>query len=89
MTALLRPAAATAVIGLFLVSIDLSHAAQRSRHADHARQDRVEQDRSAARPAYDSSRLPPHHPNGTSSHPWGPGYNLPYPDRPYGAPDRW
>jgi hypothetical protein len=26
---------------------------------------------------------------GTSNYPFGPGYNLPYPDRPYGDPDHW
>jgi hypothetical protein len=32
--------------------------------------------------------LPPYSPNGTSAYPWGPGFNLPFPDRPYGNPDR-
>jgi hypothetical protein len=27
--------------------------------------------------------------NGTSEYPYGPGYNFPYPDRPYGDPDHW
>jgi hypothetical protein len=26
---------------------------------------------------------------GTAAEPLGPGRNLPYPDRPYGDPDRW
>jgi hypothetical protein len=26
---------------------------------------------------------------GTSEYPFGPGYNFPYPDRPYGDPDHW
>ena len=26
---------------------------------------------------------------GTSNYPFGPGYNQPYPDRPYGDPDHW
>ena len=26
---------------------------------------------------------------GTSNYPFGPGYNFPYPDRPYGDPDHW
>lgn len=26
---------------------------------------------------------------GTSEYPYGPGYNFPYPDRPYGDPDHW
>ena len=33
--------------------------------------------------------LPPYSPTGTSDYPWGPGFNLPYPDRPYGNPDHW
>ena len=36
----------------------------------------------------DASRIPAFDPQGTSSYPWGPGYNFPYPDRPYGDPDR-
>jgi hypothetical protein len=27
--------------------------------------------------------------HGTSEYPYGPGYNFPYPDRPYGDPDHW
>ena len=27
--------------------------------------------------------------DGTAAEPLGPGRNLPYPDRPYGAPDGW
>ena len=35
---------------------------------------------------YDSSRVPAFdYRNGTSEYLFGPGYNLPYPDRPYGA----
>lgn len=33
-----------------------------------------------------STRLPA---KGTAAEPLGPGRNLPYPDRPYGDPDRW
>ena len=41
-------------------------------------------------PANGSSRVPQfdYH-RGTSEYPFGPGYNLPYPDRPYGDPDHW
>jgi hypothetical protein len=28
-------------------------------------------------------------PRGTSAYPFGPGINFPYPDRPYGDPDKW
>jgi hypothetical protein len=38
---------------------------------------------------YNASRVPPFDPRGTSDYPWGPGYNFPYPDRPYGDPDHW
>jgi hypothetical protein len=27
--------------------------------------------------------------HGTSEYPYGPGYNFPYSDRPYGDPDHW
>jgi hypothetical protein len=36
-----------------------------------------------------SSRIPAFDPKGTSAHPFGPGINFPYPDRPYGDPSRW
>jgi len=35
------------------------------------------------------SRVPTYDPSGTSRYPFGPGVNLPYPDRPYGDPDHW
>ena len=39
---------------------------------------------------YDSPRVPPYdYRRGTSDYPFGPGINFPYPDRPYGDPDRW
>jgi hypothetical protein len=41
-------------------------------------------------PPPESSRVPPFdYRRGTSEYPFGPGYNLPYPDRPYGDPDHW
>lgn len=41
-------------------------------------------------PPPESSRLPPFdYRRGTSEYPFGPGYNFPYPDRPYGDPDHW
>jgi hypothetical protein len=37
-----------------------------------------------------SSRVPQFdYRRGTSEYPYGPGYNFPYPDRPYGDPDHW
>jgi hypothetical protein len=38
---------------------------------------------------YAMSRGQPLDNRGTSKYPWGPGYNFPYPDRPYGDPDHW
>src|SRR5262245_15005648 len=36
------------------------------------------------------SRVPPFDfRRGTSEYPYGPGFNFPYPDRPYGDPDHW
>jgi hypothetical protein len=44
----------------------------------------------AMAPAHGSSRVPQFdYRRGTSSYPFGPGYNFPYPDRPYGDPDHW
>ena len=41
-------------------------------------------------PARNSSRVPQFdYRRGTSNYPFGPGYNFPYPDRPYGDPDHW
>jgi hypothetical protein len=37
----------------------------------------------------DKARVPAYDPQGTSRNPFGPGRNLPYPDRPYGDPGRW
>src|SRR5262249_9650374 len=36
----------------------------------------------------EASRIPAFA-RGTSAYPWGPGHNFPYPDRPYGDPDRY
>ena len=41
-------------------------------------------------PAHGLSRVPQFdYRRGTSNYPFGPGYNFPYPDRPYGDPDYW
>ena len=41
-------------------------------------------------PVHGLSRVPQFdYRRGTSSYPFGPGYNFPYPDRPYGDPDHW
>jgi hypothetical protein len=84
----IRHAAAVTVItiGLCLAMTESGFAAQRFRHADRGP---AKTDRIVTQQERDPSRLPPYHPQGTSRYPWAPGYNLPYPDRPYGAPDRW
>ena len=51
-------------------------------------QSRAAKSRSSADSLYDAP-LRPYSPSGTSAYPWGPGYNFPYPDRPYGDPGRW
>jgi lipopolysaccharide export system protein LptC len=40
-------------------------------------------------PRSEKTRTPAYDPQGTSRNPFGPGRNLPYPDRPYGDPGRW
>ena len=76
--ALTAAALAVIAIGLDLAFTDASVAAKRSK-----------QSRAATPQTQTSTRSPPQHPQGTSRYPWGQGYNLPYPDRPYGDPGRW
>ena len=41
-------------------------------------------------PRHGSSRMPQFdYGRDTSNYPFGPGYNFPYPDRPYGDPGHW
>ena len=63
---------------------------QGSRHSSslHSRSAMVK-NQSVITSRADASRTPAFDPLGTSSYPWGPGYNFPYPDRPYGDPDRY
>jgi hypothetical protein len=69
---------ATVVALLFAMS-EPSFAVRKSRKpADNRPTQRSVKTRT---PAYDSQ--------GTSRNPFGPGRNLPYPDRPYGDPGRW
>jgi hypothetical protein len=63
------------------------HAARRNGMNSFAMEPRARSD-SNSNP-YIASRVPPFDPRGTSDYPWGPGYNFPYPDRPYGDPDHW
>jgi hypothetical protein len=78
-------AAAAIVIALFLVISELGLAAQRSHRAPAHPGASVKKERSTPQ----ANGLPPYDPRGTSRYPWGAGYNLPYPDRPYGAPGGW
>ena len=63
------------------------HAARRNGMNSFAMEPRAQSD-SNSNP-YSASHVPPFDPRGTSEYPWGPGYNFPYPDRPYGDPDHW
>jgi hypothetical protein len=63
------------------------HAARRNGMNSFAMEPRHRSD-SSSNP-YIASRVPLFDPRGTSDYPWGPGYNFPYPDRPYGDPDHW
>jgi hypothetical protein len=75
--ALTAAALAVTVIGLDLAFTEAGFAAKRTKQVR------------AATPQTQNSTRPPYHPQGTSRYPWGEGYNLPYPDRPYGDPGRW
>ena len=80
---------ATAV-ALFVANLEPSFAAQRPRQPSSAHsQDAVKEGRGVITSPYDSSRVRPYAPGGTSRNPFGPGVNYPYPDRPYGDPGRW
>jgi len=73
--------------GLLLAISGTSSGARPSRHLSgtHA-QASVKEDRGVV--PY-PSRVPAYDPRGTSAYPFGPGINFPYPDRPYGDPDKW
>jgi hypothetical protein len=73
--------------GLLLAISGTSSGARQSRHLSgtHA-QASVKEDRGIV--SY-PSRVPAYDPRGTSAYPFGPGNNFPYPDRPYGDPDKW
>jgi hypothetical protein len=78
-------------VALFVANWEPSFAAQRARQASDANsRNFARENRGVTGYAYNPSRIPPFdYRNGTSNYPFGPGYNLPYPDRPYGAPGRW
>ena len=72
---------------LLTVSVVSSAAARQSRHLSGAHaQASVKESRGVVT---SPSRVPAYDPRGTSAYPFGPGINFPYPDRPYGDPDRW
>lgn len=84
MTRLLGMAIAT---GLLVAISGTSSGARQSRHLSgtHAHASVKEDHGVVSYP----SRVPAYDPRGTSAYPFGPGINFPYPDRPYGDPDKW
>ena len=78
------------VAGILLPISGQSLAAHQPRHTSstHLR-GAVEENRGAVTSPYGLPRVPAFDPRGTSAHPFGPGVNFPYPDRPYGDPDHW
>jgi hypothetical protein len=75
--------------GLSLPISGPSFAVKRHPSGIHS-QGAVKKNRGLVPPPYDSSRVPPFdYRRGTSDWPFGPGINFPYPDRPYGDPNRW
>jgi len=72
-----------AIAAAFIAAFALAGAS--SAHAQRP----AKQSRNAATYPNSSSRVPAYDPKGTSRNPFGPGQNLPYPDRPYGDPGRW
>jgi len=75
----------TLAFALLLLISGASFASQGSRHSRSA----VVKNHSVATSRADVSRMPAFAPGGTSRYPYGPGINFPYPDRPYGDPDRY
>ena len=75
-----------ALAGLLLAISEPSFAAPQARHSSGTHsQGAVTENRGVVT---FPPRTPAFSPRGTSAYPWGPGYNFPYPDRPYGDPDR-
>src|SRR5262249_48733239 len=77
-------------VALLLPISGVGFAAQEARHSLrlHSRS-AVVKNQSVITSRADASRMPAFYSGGTSSYPWGPGRNFPYPDRPYGDPDRY
>jgi hypothetical protein len=75
----------TLAFALLLLISGASFAAQGSRHSRSA----VVRNHGVTTSRADVSRIPAFTAGGTSRYPYGPGVNFPYPDRPYGDPDRY
>jgi hypothetical protein len=75
----------TLAFALLLSISGTTFAAQGSRHSRIA----VVKHHSVTTSRADVSRIRAFAPGGTSGYPYGPGINFPYPERPYGDPDRY
>ena len=80
----------TLAFALLLLISGASFAAQKSHHSSslHSQSAAVKNHRVTTSRA-DVSRIRAFAPGGTSRYPYSPGINFPYPDRPYGDPDRY
>jgi len=76
------------VVGLLLPFSGTSFAAQKYDHPSGSKST-VKKNRGTPPHPNGPSSVPPFSPRGTSSYPFGPGVNFPYPDRPYGDPSRY
>jgi hypothetical protein len=75
-----------ALASALLLSISgASFGAQGARHSRSA----VVKHHSVTTSRADVTRMSAFAPGGSSRYPYGPGINFPYPDRPYGDPDRY
>jgi hypothetical protein len=75
--------------GLSLPISGGSFAAQQSRHPSGLHFRSAAKNQGVIASPSNASRVPRFDYRGSSKYPWGPGYNFPYPDRPYGDPDHW
>jgi hypothetical protein len=84
----------TAAACVLLAFTEPGISAQQTQQKSHMRtKSAMESQSRSAKPrgadSWRGSALPSYSPTGTSAYPWGRGYNLPYPDRPYGDPGKW
>jgi hypothetical protein len=86
-TVIMRRLLGVAIATGLLLAISGTSSGARPRHLSgtHA-QASVKEDRGVV--PY-PSRVPAYDPRDTSAYPFGAGINFPYPDRPYGDPDKW